>query len=416
MIRFGSRVDVYLPEGGRRWSAEGQTAIAGETVLADCGGEPARAIASADRGWLTAPFAGVADAGGRTSAILPLHDAFSPFDPDRPAIRRRRFRPIPVRMLVPNLVTLLALCAGLTAIRLAVEDKLEWAVAAIVFAAVLDGIDGRLARLLKGTSRFGAELDSLADFVNFGVAPALILYFWGLHDSAIVGWIAALVFAICGGAAARPLQRDDRRSEPAGLGRQFLRRRAGAGRRDHGAAADLRQSARRPASSPATLTLLYTLAIALLMVSRLPVFSGKRVGKRVPPEMVLPVFVLVVLFFALLIAYPWEVLTSARLLSRLPAARLGLLQGVSAQGRMSAAQATRSGRSADAGRAAAAAGGGSRTSGAVELERAALAPSIGSNMPAPPAFSMLPNGGTASRRYAHPLPRPAPRRAASCSA
>ena len=73
------------------------------------------------------------------------------------------------------------------------------ALAAIVFAALLDGIDGRIARMLKGTSRFGAELDSLADFVNFGVAPALILYFWGLHESKSAGWIAALVFAICAG-------------------------------------------------------------------------------------------------------------------------------------------------------------------------------------------------------------------------
>src|ERR671923_647352 len=124
---------------------------------------------------------------------------FSPFDRDRPERKRPRFRFIPVRTLLPNLITLLALCAGLTAIRLALEDKLEWAVAAIVFAALLDGIDGRVARMLKGTSRFGAELDSLADFVNFGVAPALIIYFWGLHDLGHAGWIAAMVLAICTG-------------------------------------------------------------------------------------------------------------------------------------------------------------------------------------------------------------------------
>ena len=123
---------------------------------------------------------------------------FPPFDPDPPP-RRRRFQAIPVRTLLPNLITLLALCAGLTAIRLAVEGKLDLALAAIVFAALLDGIDGRIARMLKGTSRFGAELDSLADFVNFGVAPALILYFWGLHELKSAGWIAALVFAICAG-------------------------------------------------------------------------------------------------------------------------------------------------------------------------------------------------------------------------
>src|SRR6266702_39624 len=124
---------------------------------------------------------------------------FSPFESSRSEVRLRRFRLIPVRTLVPNLITLLALCAGLTAIRLAFEDKLEWAVAAIVIAAMLDGIDGRVARMLKGTSKFGAELDSLADFVNFGVAPALMLYFWGLAELGHVGWIAAMVFAICAG-------------------------------------------------------------------------------------------------------------------------------------------------------------------------------------------------------------------------
>src|SRR5260370_28990481 len=113
----------------------------------------------------------------------------SPFESDRQPPKLSRFRQIPVRTLLPNVITLLALCAGLTSIRLAVEDKLEWALAAIVFAALLDGIDGRLAPLLKGTSRFGADLDSLADFVNFGVAPALMLYFWGLHELGNAGWI-----------------------------------------------------------------------------------------------------------------------------------------------------------------------------------------------------------------------------------
>ena len=125
---------------------------------------------------------------------------FSPYEPDGPRLPRRRpFRGIPVRTLLPNVITLLALCAGLTAIRLATEDRFDWALAGVVFAAALDAIDGRVARMLKGTSRFGAELDSLADFVNFGVAPALILYFWGLHDLKSAGWIACLVFAICAG-------------------------------------------------------------------------------------------------------------------------------------------------------------------------------------------------------------------------
>jgi CDP-diacylglycerol---serine O-phosphatidyltransferase len=104
-----------------------------------------------------------------------MSDLFPPFVPDENEPRRRRFKPIPLRLLVPNVITLLALCLGLTAIRFGVEGKLENAVIAILIAALLDGVDGRVARFLKGTSRFGAELDSLSDFVNFGVAPALVL-------------------------------------------------------------------------------------------------------------------------------------------------------------------------------------------------------------------------------------------------
>ena len=117
-------------------------------------------------------------------------------DPKYPELRRRRFRPIPVRMLVPNVITLLAICAGLTAIRLSIEGRMELAVAAIVFAAILDGVDGRVARMIKGQSKFGAELDSLADFVNFGVAPGLMLYFWQLHELNNGGWIAATASSI----------------------------------------------------------------------------------------------------------------------------------------------------------------------------------------------------------------------------
>src|SRR6202049_3489256 len=135
---------------------------------------------------------------------------FPPFEPDRDEPKRRRFRPIPVRTLVPNLITLLALCAGLTAVRLAIEGKLEFALAAIVLAAVLDGIDGRIARLIKGTSRFGAELDSLADFVNFGVAPALILYFWDLHELRSAGWVGALGVGGSRDSASRPMIRTGR--------------------------------------------------------------------------------------------------------------------------------------------------------------------------------------------------------------
>jgi CDP-diacylglycerol--serine O-phosphatidyltransferase len=236
---------------------------------------------------------------------------FQPFDPSSSPGKRRRFGPVPVRTLLPNLITLLALCAGLTAIRVAFEGQLELALAAIVFAALLDGIDGRIARFLKGTSKFGAELDSLADFVNFGVAPALILYFWGLHEIKSVGWIAAMVFAIC---AALRLARFnvmiDDPGKPAWAGNFFTGIPAPAG-----AITVLLPIYLSLLGVPVNLAVIwlvffYCLFIALLMVSRLPVFSGKQTGKRVPPEMVLPVFVLVVLFFALLISFPWIVLST----------------------------------------------------------------------------------------------------------
>jgi CDP-diacylglycerol--serine O-phosphatidyltransferase len=244
---------------------------------------------------------------------------FPPFDPSPPP--RRRFKAIPVRTLLPNLITLLALCAGLTAIRLSVESRLDLALAAIVFAALLDGIDGRVARMLKGTSRFGAELDSLADFVNFGVAPALILYFWGLQELKSAGWIAALVFAIC---AALRLARFnvmiDDPNQPAWAGNFFTGIPAPAGAITVLLPIYLNFLGVSNGLVTVWITFLYTLAIALLMVSRLPVFSGKRVGKRVAPDMVLLVFVVVVLFFALLISYPWAVLTIGTLayLSCLP--------------------------------------------------------------------------------------------------
>jgi CDP-diacylglycerol--serine O-phosphatidyltransferase len=234
---------------------------------------------------------------------------FPPFDPAPPP-RRRRFKAIPVRTLLPNLITLLALCAGLTAIRLSVESRLDLALAAIVFAALLDGIDGRLARMLKGTSRFGAELDSLADFVNFGVAPALILYFWGLHELKSAGWIAALVFAICAGLRlARFNVMMDDPARPAWAGNFFTGIPAPAGAITVLLPIYLYFLGVSKGLVTVWLTFFYTLTIAMLMVSNLPVFSGKRVGKRVPPDMVLPVFVVVVLFFALLISYPWVVLT-----------------------------------------------------------------------------------------------------------
>lgn len=227
-----------------------------------------------------------------------------------PDARQRRFRMVPVRYLLPNLITLLALCSGVTAIRLAFEGRYELAVACVMLAVVLDAVDGRLARLLKGTSRFGAELDSLADFVNFGVAPAILLYVWSLNTLKTAGWVICLVLAIaCALRLARFNVALDDPNKPAWAGQFF----AGA-----------------PAPAGAGLALLpfylgflgliddghgwalvigpYVVLVALLMVSRIPTFSGKNMG-RIRGDRVLPVLGLAVLAVIMLIAYPWQFLT-----------------------------------------------------------------------------------------------------------
>jgi CDP-diacylglycerol--serine O-phosphatidyltransferase len=228
-------------------------------------------------------------------------------DPTSPDVRPRRFRRIPIRMLVPNVITLLAICAGLTAIRMSFEGRNELALTAIVFAAILDGIDGRVARMIKGQSRFGAELDSLADFVNFGVAPALILYFWQLHTLGNAGWIAAMIFAIAGGLRlARFNATMDDPNKPPFAANYFTGVPAPAGAicvllPMYVVFVGLPQL-------PATITAIVTLGIAFLMISKLPVFSGKLLGGRIAPDMVLPVVVAVVLFIAVLISFPWHLL------------------------------------------------------------------------------------------------------------
>ncbi len=104
-------------------------------------------------------------------------------------------RGIPMRALIPNAVTVLALCVGLSSVRFALQDNWEGALAFIVIAGVLDGFDGRIARLLNGQTRFGAELDSLSDVIAFGVSPGIIVYLWVLQDMPRYGWIFALAFA-----------------------------------------------------------------------------------------------------------------------------------------------------------------------------------------------------------------------------
>lgn len=217
-----------------------------------------------------------------------------------------------MRMVLPNLVTVLAICAGLSGIRFAFENRFEIAVVMVLLAAFLDGIDGRLARMLKATSKFGAQMDSLADIVNFGVAPALVLYAFLLDRAGSPGWIAALLFTIaCGMRLARFNVLADDTDQPAWQTEYFVGVPAPAGAvlvmlplYLYFLRLGLEPS--RPAAFIATG---FTVLIAFLLVSRLPVYSGKSV--KVPGDRVLPVILGVVLYILLLMTYPWYTLTAS---------------------------------------------------------------------------------------------------------
>ena len=253
-------------------------------------------------------------------------------DPEIPHIeaeitRRRKRRlfshsRIPVRMLVPNFFTLLGLCAGLTSIRMSIEERWDVALAAIVFAALLDGIDGRVARLLKASSRFGAELDSLADFVNFGVAPAILLFTWGLGDMKSVGWICVLIFALASALRLARFNVAVDEEKPKWQSNFFI------GMPTPAAAIvvllpvylsnlGIDATGSRFAMS---FVMIYTLCVAIMMVSTIPTYSGKLLGERIQREWVLPLFILAVAFVAYLVTFPYETLaiSSAAYLALIP--------------------------------------------------------------------------------------------------
>ncbi len=221
---------------------------------------------------------------------------------------RRRIKALPVRSLAPNILTVLALSAGLTAIKFAIDGEFRTAIAAIVVAGGLDGLDGRVARLLKGTTKFGAELDSLSDFANFGIVPVTIAYLWSLNALGGLGWIVVLTFCIC---AALRLARFNVAAEdpdrPAWKSDYFV----GV---PSPAAAGLCIAPFFPfflgfeaVQDWAPLLAAYTVFISLLMVSQIPTYSGK--GMKIKGELVLPMLLLVALFAALLFIYPWYTLS-----------------------------------------------------------------------------------------------------------
>jgi CDP-diacylglycerol---serine O-phosphatidyltransferase len=219
----------------------------------------------------------------------------------------RRLSGLSLNRMVPNVLTLLALCAGMTAIRFAMRDNFVGAVYAIIVAGIFDGLDGRIARLLQSTSSFGAELDSLSDFVSFGVAPAAVLYLWTMSALGGAGWAIVLFFAVC---CALRLARFNTQAHaelpsyaapfftgvpaPAGAGLvmvpMFLSFEWGD------------WLFRSPYLNAVTVS-----GVALLMVSRVPTVSLKRI--RIPQDFVIPTLLAVGVATAFLTTAPWPTLT-----------------------------------------------------------------------------------------------------------
>ncbi len=239
--------------------------------------------------------------------------------PKRPA-HRPRFKGPSFNRVLPNLLTMLGLCAGLTGMRFGLDGRFDAAVIAIVVAAVIDGLDGRIARLLKGTSRFGAEFDSLADFLCFGVAPAFLLYLWSLRAYGGVGFIPCLMFAVCMALRlARFNATLDASPAPTYTAGFFTGVPAPAGAL-LALFPILVGLEARSLALPWLTTLAHSALVvaavligtAVLLVSTVPVWSFKNF--KVPAEIVLPLLLGTGVFAAILLAEPWAALAAAGIL------------------------------------------------------------------------------------------------------
>lgn len=215
-------------------------------------------------------------------------------------------RDLPLVKLLPNLLTLTAVCAGLTAIRFGFQGEYEWAVRLILIAGLLDGLDGRLARLLRSQSLVGAELDSLGDFLNFGVAPALVLYLWTLHQIDGLGWIASLCFALCCLLRLARFNVDTKKPGAAAQGAYFVGVPSPAGAALALLPLVISFFLSVPQPFPAAATAAYTVLVGLLMISRLPTYSFKNltVSRRRARFVLLGI----VLLAAALLIYTWATL------------------------------------------------------------------------------------------------------------
>lgn len=218
----------------------------------------------------------------------------------------QRLKDLSINRMIPNILTLLALCAGMTAVRYGLHEAWEKAVTAIIIAAVFDALDGRVARLLRGTSKFGAELDSLSDFVGFGVAPAILIYLWTMQDIGNLGWTLVLLFPVC--AALRLARFNTMTGELEPFVHSFfigLPTPAGAGI----VLLPMILWFQYPVEwlRHPLVASFFLICVALLEISRLPTYSFKRI--RVSHKRVLLIMLFIAILVAFLVAEPWTTLS-----------------------------------------------------------------------------------------------------------
>jgi len=220
---------------------------------------------------------------------------------------RRRLKGLSINKMIPNMLTVLALCAGMTAIRFGLQERWELAVAAIIIAGIFDGLDGRIARMLGSSSKFGAELDSLSDVICFGVAPPFLLYLWSMSEAGNRGWVLVILFTVCCGLRLARFNTKLGEPDPPWAYNFFTGMPAPAAAgvvllpmiMSFWAETDM---LRHPALNGAMLFI-----VSALMVSRVPTYSFKSV--RVPHKYVLPVLLFVGLLAALVTSQPWVTLS-----------------------------------------------------------------------------------------------------------
>jgi CDP-diacylglycerol---serine O-phosphatidyltransferase len=225
--------------------------------------------------------------------------------------RARRLKGLSINRLIPNIVTISATCAGLTSIRYAIDENWQYAVTALILAAILDALDGLMARLLKAESEFGAQLDSLSDFVSFGVAPAFVMYFWSLQNAGGLGWAVALFYIICCGLRLARFNSMIGKLPPYAYN-YFTGVPAPAGALLSILPIVLSFNAGSEVLAQPLAAGPWMVIMAIFMVSPIPTFSFKRL--KVPQRWVVPVLVAVGMLMAGLAGYPWITLSLCALL------------------------------------------------------------------------------------------------------